>query len=416
MSTTILIDRGPAEYFHGRKEIIDTFNSRLELFQSKKIGSTFLIHGAPGAGKTALLDVLSHQAKPKGWKVAGIKIKDLYNPISMAQSLGRSYTIDKEYALQVGVKFIGEGLVGSIAGHASSDEILKHLAPETGLILVLDEAQRLYKLPDNTEMHTETADTLEMIHKGKLGKPVMLLTAGLGTTVSAYGSLGVSRFMRKCKVSLGCLSHESTCAVIRDFLIHEGGVSKPPREWIETIAERTHGWPQHIISYADPAVNYLASQQPPTNEGLKMVLQQGRAEQIEYYKVRARDIDKKKWEVLAKIFSDVPLGDTIRRDVIMSALQEEYSQEAAEDLFNEALERGIIDEQEDGDYGVPIPSFHTWLVDEYAIGKSQDIHQTPMQLPPKPTQVLLPPPTNDDKSEVENKGKDKGQGGFSLER
>ena len=131
-----------------------------------------------------------------------------------------------------------------------------------------------------------------------------------------------------------------------------------------------------------------------------MVLQQGRAQQIEYYKVCAMDIDKKKRQILAKIFADVSAGETMELDDIMSALQEEYFQEAAEDLIEIALDRGIIDEREEGDYGIPIPSFHTWLVDEYAKGYSQDIHQTSKILPPGPTQALLPPPTKDDQRDV----------------
>ncbi|MCY4001444.1 MAG: ATP-binding protein [Bacteroidetes bacterium] len=371
MSSVFLKDRGPAEYFHGRKEIIDTFNGALELFRDDKDGTTFMIQGAPGAGKTALLDVLSTQAKSNGWEVADIAIEDLYNPASMAQSLGEAYLINSEIALKAGITFIEGQVVGHVAGHATPKRILKRVAPEYGLILVLDEAQRLNNISDGSESHIAASDTLDVIHNGKLKRPVLLLTAGLGTTEAAYGSLGISRFMRKCRVHLGCLSHESTCAVIRDFLFHKGGVSNPPLQWIETIAERTHGWPQHIISYADPAAKYLASHQTPNDEGLHMVLQQGRAEQIEYYKIRVKGIDKKKRQILAKFFANVPLGETIEFEDIMSVLESEYPPEVAEALFNKALERGIIDEREDGDYGIPIPSFHSWLVDEYAKGKDK---------------------------------------------
>ena len=68
MSSDFIFDRGPAEYFHGRKEIIDTFASALEAFRKKNEGTIFLIQGAPGAGKTALLDVLSKHAKKRGGK------------------------------------------------------------------------------------------------------------------------------------------------------------------------------------------------------------------------------------------------------------------------------------------------------------------------------------------------------------
>ncbi len=36
MSFVFIEDRGPAEYFHGRKEIIDTFISSLEIYIRKK--------------------------------------------------------------------------------------------------------------------------------------------------------------------------------------------------------------------------------------------------------------------------------------------------------------------------------------------------------------------------------------------
>ncbi|MCY4232253.1 MAG: hypothetical protein OXE59_00695 [Bacteroidetes bacterium] len=44
ISSDFILDRGPAEYFHGRKEIIDTFASALEVLRKKKKGTTFLIH------------------------------------------------------------------------------------------------------------------------------------------------------------------------------------------------------------------------------------------------------------------------------------------------------------------------------------------------------------------------------------
>ena len=418
MSSSFTEDRGPAQYFHGREEIIDTFNSALRFYQSKNRGTTFLIQGAPGAGKTALLDVLVHQAKPKGWTVVEIAVEDLYTPASMAQSLGTTYTIDKEYALQVGVQFLGGGLVGRVAGHASSREILRHLTPETGLILVLDEAQHLCNLLNPPDVKISTTSTLNAIHNGKLGKPVMLLAAGLGTTSSAFKSLGISRFMRKCRVPLGCLSQESTCAVIRDFLIEESGCEPPPR-WIEAIAECTHGWPQHIISYADPAADYLASHRVLRDEGLQSVLQQGRAEQLEYYDERAEGIDEDHRRAFARALMDVPLGETTTRPPIMSSLKlSGLTQKEADDLFIRALDQGIIDQRKRGRYGIPIPSLQNWLTDEYVTDKSQDIPQKSKQLPAKPEQLLLPPKKDDQPSvkiqKRNNEDNHEGRGRFSM--
>ena len=417
MSIKTLKDRGPAKYFHGRKEIIDTFKSTLKLYRKENEGTTILIQGAPGAGKTALLDVLSTRAKSKKWKVAKISIEDLYIPVSMAQSLGRSYTIDKEYALEAGVKYLKGGLVGRVAGDASSREILRHLAPEKGLILVLDEAQRLHKLPKDSEIRVIASSTLDMIHNGGLGKPVMLLTAGLGTTEAAYGSLGISRIEGDCIVRLGRLDKKSECAVIRDWLTKGGRAKGDPQAWIQSIAEHAHGWPQHIISYIKPALKYLKSHnRSMTDEGLKFVLEEGAKYRETYYETRAHDIDEELREALAIAVMDVPPDKTTTKSAITSSLKKSgLTEKDAGKLFNQALEQGIIDKRKGGRYGIPIPSFHTWLMDEYAKGKSQDIHQPPKLLPPKPIQ-LLPLPMKDDTSDVKYKGKEKGQDGLGFER
>jgi len=99
MSSLTIFDRGPSPYFHGREEILQTFSDYLTLFRKEKRGTIFLIQGAPGAGKTALLDVLFSLAKEDLWDVAEIKVKDLHNPVSMAQSLGESYVIDNSTKL-----------------------------------------------------------------------------------------------------------------------------------------------------------------------------------------------------------------------------------------------------------------------------------------------------------------------------
>ena len=61
-------DRGRALHFHGRDKIIAAFDKRCRICEVQQDGTTFLIQGAPGAGKTALLDVLMRRAKDSGWQ------------------------------------------------------------------------------------------------------------------------------------------------------------------------------------------------------------------------------------------------------------------------------------------------------------------------------------------------------------
>ncbi len=385
MSSDFIEDRGPAEYFHGRQEIIDTFTSALERYLGKKRGTTFLIQGAPGAGKTALLDVLSAEARAQDWDVASIKIKDLYDPISMAQSLGESYVMDKQYAANVGIHGLGGGYSRNVAGYSSVDGLLKEEAPKEGLILVLDEAQRMNEIPVDSERHTITGDTLEMIHNGRIGRPVILLAAGLGTTETAFNSLGISRFVRDCTVGLGALGEESERAVIRDWLTKEGGAKGDPAPWIHAIAQKTHGWPQHIISYVKPAVAYLESNhRHMTDEGLRIVLEKGHEFRLGYYETRAKEFSLQQRRVIGSFISKYQQDGHFEKENLMAVLDAKYGQEPASKFFNDLLHSGILHKQDGGVYGVPIPSMQTWLIEEYGRDRMELPRGEVSRVKPKP--------------------------------
>jgi len=355
-------DRGPSPFFHGREEVRNRFATVLSDMIGTMRGTTFLIQGPPGAGKSALLDKLCEEAE--GWEAATIGSQELYNPAVLAQSMDRDCVLNREAAAKIGIKFLEAGVAEQVAGHASPKEILRHLAPESGLILMLDEAQKMKNLSQNRSV---AIDTLDAIHNGELGKPVVLLTAGLGTSEDVYKSPDVSRFARGCTEQLGRLNKEAEEAVIHDWLMKAGGATGDLSAWINAIASRTHGWPQHIISYTDPANEYLkANQGCMTDEGLQLTLKKGEQERVLYYEARVKGISKRKRQVLARIFAHLPLDSCMEEEDLIDALKEEYTHEEAEKLFEDLLARGVLAERPEGDYGIPIPSFHTWLVNEYA--------------------------------------------------
>jgi len=281
-------DRGPKPYFHGRNEIIDVFKAVLHANKPSKTGTTFLVHGAPGAGKTALLAELCKVANR--WKHARISLTALHDPIAMAQALGQAYAVDQKASLEAGIIYVKGGIVETIAGHATPTEILKCIATKHGLILVLDEAQRLSSLEVGSQEHVRVGDTLSMIHNGQLEMPVMLLAGGLSTTLDAFASFGITRFTRQCKPSLGGLHPHETKSVIRKFLSHEKVVPPLPK-WIDAVAKQTHGWPQHIIAYASLLANHLSGINPDMSDtGLDSVLRAVREEQIAYFTKRGSEV------------------------------------------------------------------------------------------------------------------------------
>ena len=243
-------DRSPSPFFHGREEIIDNFNIVLDDSKALKDGTTFLIQGVPGSGKTALLDVLSKHAKKNGWKPILINTNTLWSPDELLRRLDKSGRQIISFGAEAGVDHVGHGSLNiniKTAAHTISDILRGQKKP---LLLILDEAQTL-GMPDvvPSEMKGVTTSILKEIHNGDLGRSIMLLAGGLGTTESGFRTFGILRFDGDCTVQLGRLDKKSECAVIRDWLIKDGRAKGDPDSWIKAIAEQAHGWPSahHLL-------------------------------------------------------------------------------------------------------------------------------------------------------------------------
>ena len=367
-------DRGPAKYFHGRKKVLDDFNGLLQFASQSTRGTIFLIQGAPGAGKSALFYECEKHARAGKWEVVDIGVGSLWDPYRLLGSLGLGEKYQPtEKSTQFGSKsFLGRGYKSS-RPLPSVQNILED--GNKPLLLILDEAQVLGKegMPP-TNHRSDAVELLEVIHNGKLDRPVVLLTAGLGTTADAFGSLGISRFNRRCLVELGALEKEAEHAVIRDWLREDGGAKGDLAPWIDAISQETHGWPQHILSYMGLAVERLeADNGIMTTAGLDAVLHTGHELRSEYYEQRAHDFSRKQRCSLARMIESGPLGEGsdvgegLDEEYILESLTREYGPEKVEQLFHRAIHHGILHKSRSR-YVVPIPSMQDWLVYRYGLG------------------------------------------------
>jgi len=184
--------------------------------------------------------------------------------------------------------------------------------------------------------------------------------------------LGISRFRGKCLVNLGRLPEEDARGVILDWLVKEGEAQEADiHPWIEAIAKETYGWPQHIITYAQPAAELLKIQKGKTTpEALEAVLKEGRADKRIYYRSRIKTLDGSGLDVLAGLLQQIPVSSSLnlRRKTLIKNLVETgpMSQEAAERFFSGALHKGVISNATTKSplhYDVPIPSMKAYLLE-----------------------------------------------------
>ncbi len=371
-------DRGPATFFHGRERELRAFQEvRTDSLRSNG-GTVFLVQGAPGAGKTALLHEGARRAKADGWRVAVIKNSALYDPNALARALGLSYatkiTEHQEAGWRAGLSSVAalvrrwsKGRVAEYGGLAV-DDILTEAATPKGLILLLDEVQTLSKAA-GTPYDLTLTQTLEQIHNGKVGAPVILMAGGLGTSEGVFGTFGVSRFIQDCLLQLGRLSPEAERAVIRDWLVQAGGArgtSDHLTRWIDTIAAECHGWPQHIQLYAPRAAKWLVEHESRLTADVPMkVMAQGHERRVKYYKGRLLGLRLDDRRAMANLLGRLGESNTLEEPDLIAAFSGHRKPEAASALFQHALHKGVVAERLDGGLSIPIPSMHAWLVQAY---------------------------------------------------
>ncbi len=400
-------DRGPTPYFHGRSDILDGFARTLSDVRETGGGMVRLIYGAPGSGKTALLHECKNMADNKGFDSFYITVPSLWEADNLREMMGHDGKYSSsESTHQVGLKGIYIWARKRVRSKISVKRLLRESSKP--LLLILDEVQSIGNKdilrPQNKAKVTEL---LELIHNGKIGRPIILLTAGLGSALTALKTLDISRFGEKNTSEIGPLSIEDARAVIRDWLVRSGMAKGDTSNWVNMIAKEAGVWPRHVHSYSVHASKHLESTGGVmTAEGLQEVIANGREGRFGYYKERVSDFYVDEIKHLAKSLRKTSAGGVFDRLDVLKPLTKIYGDNKATHLFDRLLRKGVIAAKDGEGYHIPIASMHTWLVDTYTKGKSNRHDSGRMAVSDDVTQKALPPPKKDDPLQIKETGSD----------
>ncbi len=358
------IERDKARYFHGRKEEISRFKDLMVESKIKNIGSSFLVQGSPGVGKTALLEECKKIAKKSRWTIVDIGIGTLMNEIDFFYRI----TKNKDPKTVIQSQEINLGLWKASLTTKTREEINyvnEELVKSTPLLLVLDEAQVLgIDGVVSTENKAKVVEFLKQYHNLQSKKGFIMLFGGLGMTKDILQSFGLSRFNSEYTINLQKLEKQAERNIIEDWIKKEAKAKGNPEDWIDKISTRTYQWPRHIISYCNAIHNQLLDSKALSQENLNNVLEKGDALKKVYYEQRCTGLLIEDCEAVASAIKTLP--KFFRKSEVIHFFTKEESLLKPEELFQNCLSRGIFHLNNNRLFSVPIPSFKTWLIDEYS--------------------------------------------------
>ena len=386
--------------FVGREDYLDHITT---LIQDKRQDSslqsiTQLVQGAPGAGKTSLLNELDRVNRGDHVTVVRLDGEDLSEPLVVAEefiaSIGANARDIGESSTRTqrttGDIKIAQHQLGRETHTASALERIERgasmwrsLTPLLDVdanhvfLLLVDEAQRVDKTRGK-----DINEAVTSLHTGGYATAnlrILPVFAGLSDTSERLEKVGLTR-NAVSPHRLGALSRDEAQEAAEGFMederigIHDVFPHFTRTDLARTFAVASEGWPRHLHNYltglAIELVHDCDRPQPNGGVSVAAVLAYGHEQRCNYYDDRLQSADLGFVEdalVALSLKGGTPA--TLNGDEIAKHVADTHPQEA--DLVREkialAVHAGVLERRSDlgrREYSYPIPSFATYMANE----------------------------------------------------
>ncbi len=396
---------GREAFFHGRDAEYDIFRKAVDSLREGQVGGgTMVFQGAPGIGKTALMQecmeaVRCHSTPDDPWVAVSIKPDTLLSPAEVVMDLIDAANKESDRLskiapdaiarnlrklLDLGGKLYGElsewevGVAGnSVSGRSQtvslsemtvrSARIFREASPlleKFHLVVFVDEAQ-------NTPVAGTTKGVMGCLHDPPKEIPLVAAFFGLSDTEQVLRQCGLSRYADKRVVNLEPLeTTDAASSFRRMFDAYYTGAEEEKDFWADALADLSQGWPQHINR-----IGVTASQVIRANKGrlerrfLDQALEKGAERKNDYYAGRVKAGSSRAWVykklALAAAKKKDDLVDTLSYDEIdlLTESARERKAESIDDFLTNALHAGLLAPalKIPDQYKIPIPSLGDYL-------------------------------------------------------
>lgn len=393
-------ESGREAFFCGREAEYHVFQKSVNSLNYGIIGGgTMIFQGAPGAGKTALMQecmeaVRQHSTPEKPWVAVDIKPGILKSPSEVVMllidavnleterlsrpSLNKS-TVKLKGLLDIG-RTLGKELSerdfgfggyavgpksksdnGTTAGAQWVFHNAAHLFRNFHLVVFIDEAQ-------NIPVEDSTKGVLDCLQNPPDKIPLLAAFFGLSDTEGRLTECGISRPADQRVVNLELLDFEEACEVIRSiFKAYDfTGSTKDQQTWVERLAKLSQGWPQHINRVAVAASHVIVEHGGEIKrEWLEQALHNAQNRKEDYYRMILRRCSGQSW-IYKKLALSADQNDgLLSLDQILDIAQYAKTKrgEPVQNFLTDALHAGVLMESRNNpsNYHIPIPSFGNFL-------------------------------------------------------
>ena len=386
-------DRLPPPAFVGRRDVIaDVERAVAEAAAGGAAvrGRTRLVFGAPGAGKTSLLDELARRwrARAAGGDASAPAPVDcepgeLASPVAFTEAVlsalapGSSFDAAEATTTEGGGGVPGfvrlgvsrttsiPSLIDSVrAGRTPWAAIREAAAPEhlaRPVVLLVDEAQNMPGDPGGdgrTRLLTE-------LHGGRHGLPILAVLGGLGSAKQVMARRGISRFARGAVHSLPLLTGAESAEAVERFLARHriAGGEEARARWRRHLAEACGGWPQHLHDYLCGAARALADAGGDLERAdLGAALAAGDDWRREYYDARLEGVEAD-LPAVADVVGRIPEPGAAIQRVVEWCREATGTAAAGNDLHARMIHDGVLQEMPGGLVACPIPSFRRYILE-----------------------------------------------------
>jgi len=388
-------EAGREPFFRGRDAEYGVYRSAVTSLSEGMVGGgTMVFQGAPGAGKSALMEecteaVRRHSTPEAPWVAVSMNPGSLRFPDRVVRAMVNAANAESE-RLRHKASGAVSGLLGdlldmgrqilqeipdrdlSIGGvswskrekELSAEGLFEHAGRMLGrfhIAVFVDEAQ-------NTPVARMTQDVLDCLHRDPQGIPLLAAFFGLSDTQDVLRRCGLSRFADERVVNLEPLADDdAACAIRSAFDAYDfTGTPEDRAAWVDGLAELSQGWPQHINRVAVAAARVIRDHGGRIERHLlETALEHGRARKDAYYAGRLAAGASRAWVYRGLALAAEENGGQLSYDGIESLTENarRKSGETTDDFLVNALHAGLLAPAGDlpDHYRIPIPSFGDYL-------------------------------------------------------